>query len=1803
MEAVPRLPMINFDLKVSPDRPQTEFSKLKQYIRDFYNEDPESYATEIRNLESLRATAVRPVKDVAGCLVLKKYFCQLHFLQSRFPMAREGSAAVEFTWKDIYSGSTMTAADVKIEMVSILYNIGALHSQLGASEDRSAPDGLKMACTHFQCAAWAFQHLKDTFPQPPGTDLSPDIMHFKYHFCLAQAQECILEKSMTDNRKATINAKVAAQIVDYYNLALNTLVQPPSDILSDGAVLDVVGNKPFKTWKKYIRFKVAYYSCISLLYQGMQSEEQRKMGERVTYYQGALDRLNEAIKLSKGIDKSEAVMESLVFTRDVVEGKRKAAKNENEFIYHEEIPELDSLPHVKGASLVKGTPFSVNDTDISGPDIFARLVPMKAHEASSMYSEEKAKLLRKISALIDAKDEEVVSFMSCLQLDYLKAHLDSPILPQEVIDRCASLSDKPDAIPNLVAAMDKLTDAYHDVDGMLKEIMELIKIEENAEKEYQEIMGPRPPSIVATDLTREANKYMEVHKKAADSNETLHRAMTQHIENLRALQQPLSEIEATLPNLTSLNLMDDPTLNEVILLVNKVGEMRRQRATLASQLRESICSDDITGQLVTRINEKMEDIFVKELEKHDKYVTLIEQNLAAQDNILRALTEAYANYAPTRKATTEIMRQRDMMLSALISSYDAYEDLLAKSSKGQEFYRKLETNLTKLLQRVKGTCKVQQEERDSILALNMKKAQQIVESGVASLHSPSSGGGLKLKDYLQNKKTAASSAGSSSAPGSPYYNNSANNDGNPSWLPGVRPAPVGSEGIPSVSVCMGSTKQPDSIPHSTSVFNSQQPTLHSYTPQTSSYNTSHASAASKYPDAQAYYYHALYSQNPALSTLQYPTMSDATGPEQYDPSYSKAPYNYNSTKNNAGSMAYSHDHSYAKSTGNADIPEQQFSSLSLNPPGGQISSANQAASTYNNYNQQNPSYGYPAQPQAVGNSYSTATDHTSQGSSNLQNYNTYYSMSGQTNISTSTYVPDYNTYTGYDGYYGNQSSGGYGSWPQQSPQVGQQQSHQGGQQQVDTSVTHTSQGQLTVANQPSAAQQPAPQPQTPSNGNVGPQWSNQTSIPSNIAPNSSTMNWPQNVPGTAWQTETASSYSSTPATDWQQQTKSASNVPTQNWQPQVPTTNSATATWSQTPASGAATTWQTQPQTNSGVVPSWQQSSTGVPNSSVPGWPKPDTPSTYGASYDNQKPVGTQQNPQYYGQPYQTSFDYSNVYPTPQFQNTPGTQTSHYSNAKSTELTNPTMSPVGNTPYPSAYTPAYTSSDYTHNYYVHPYGQYTTPSGTPSFEPTDQAQLSKLNTVTYMVASNGVNSSATTYTQQQIEPVKPASNVDLLAGLDFAISDAPLLPQPRSGQSTEESREKLSNLVQPDSTTPKPQESESDKILVPTRVNDVERPSPSKTPVKDPFTDQDLLEQFVQEVEKFEKFVVGLNSKTLNGPTTLDLKWNELQDLQEKDAHKLIISVARCYPMKNRFADILPYDLTRVELPSTKDDYINASYVKDLGPGCPNFIITQAPLKSTFADFWTMVLEQHVELIVCLLAESQMGNEVYWAMNKGNDMILGKTKVSLQSCTVRNHWVERIFTVSDGKASKVVMHLEFTSWPNSWLPESPKPLLSLVEEMFNVWSQQRGRGPVVVHCDAGVGRSGVFVVTTQCLAELKLLAHLPEVISLTAKLAKCRKNPLRDRQFLQFTYQCLLYYAQDLLMKRGILTSRSSFEEKRSKTKSHTRHPSEDFLLNSLKDPTERRTSDASSTSSSSKPADADPLSQIDALWPIKRYS
>lgn len=108
----------------------------------------------------------------------------------------------------------------------------------------------------------------------------------------------------------------------------------------------------------------------------MNAEEQQKMGERVAYYQLAVDKLGDARKLAKHIEPAHVTQEALTFTNDVVEGKRKAAKNENEFIYHEEVPDKDMLIDLKPACLVKAHPINFNDPEV-------RLLTLKFFYGSS----------------------------------------------------------------------------------------------------------------------------------------------------------------------------------------------------------------------------------------------------------------------------------------------------------------------------------------------------------------------------------------------------------------------------------------------------------------------------------------------------------------------------------------------------------------------------------------------------------------------------------------------------------------------------------------------------------------------------------------------------------------------------------------------------------------------------------------------------------------------------------------------------------------------------------------------------------------------------------------------------------------------------------------------------------------------------------------------------------------------------------------------------------------------------------------------------------------------------------------------------------------------------------------------------------------------------------------------------------------------------------------------------------------------------------------------------------------------------
>ncbi|CAJ0967272.1 unnamed protein product [Ranitomeya imitator] len=212
------------------------------------------------------------------------------------------------------------------------------------------------------------------------------------------------------------------------------------------------------------------------------------------------------------------------------------------------------------------------------------------------------------------------------------------------------------------------------------------------------------------EVSKEWTKYMEVHEKASFTNTELHKAMNLHISNLRLLSGPLEQLQQALPS-----LYDKSVLQNLKRILGKVQEMKEQRLSLEQQLRDMIQKDDITTSLVTTDRSEMKKLFAEQLKKYDQLKVYIDQNLSAQENILKALTEANVKYAPIRKVLAESEQKWNHTVQTLITSYEAYEDLMKKCQEGKDFYADLESKVGKLLEKARTACEASQAIRLQIL--------------------------------------------------------------------------------------------------------------------------------------------------------------------------------------------------------------------------------------------------------------------------------------------------------------------------------------------------------------------------------------------------------------------------------------------------------------------------------------------------------------------------------------------------------------------------------------------------------------------------------------------------------------------------------------------------------------------------------------------------------------------------------------------------------------------------------------------------------------------------------------------------------------------------------------------------------------------------------------------------------------------------------------------------------------------------------------------------------------------------------
>lgn len=187
-------------------------SQFKDFILDHYSETPENFEGELELFENLRKEAVNKAnRDENGIHSLFKYYNQLYFVEKKFfPNGKHYTVSVYFHWFDTTTGLPKIQRSVAFEKASVLFNIAAIWSQIGAKQDRRTEAGLKEAIDAFQKAAGVFKFIKDSFINSPSADLTPEVMNMLMAVMLAQAQVCIWEELILGGIKDNLSDKIVA---------------------------------------------------------------------------------------------------------------------------------------------------------------------------------------------------------------------------------------------------------------------------------------------------------------------------------------------------------------------------------------------------------------------------------------------------------------------------------------------------------------------------------------------------------------------------------------------------------------------------------------------------------------------------------------------------------------------------------------------------------------------------------------------------------------------------------------------------------------------------------------------------------------------------------------------------------------------------------------------------------------------------------------------------------------------------------------------------------------------------------------------------------------------------------------------------------------------------------------------------------------------------------------------------------------------------------------------------------------------------------------------------------------------------------------------------------------------------------------------------------------------------------------------------------------------------------------------------------------------------------------------------------
>jgi hypothetical protein len=745
-------------------------SPIRSAISQSYGEDPDNYATECASLQRCRQDAVKGAgSDMTARDLLYKYFGQLELLELRFPEIR-----VNFPWRDAFTNKLIVQTSLAYEKASVIFQIAATHSAIAASQSRSDPEGLKRAFYYLRCCAGMLTYINENFLHAPSTDLSREVIKFLVGVILAQATEVFWEKCRDEKKGNALVSKVASQAASMYN-SLNEEVK---EFMGKG-IFD-------RNWVTVLQIKAKYFVSLTQFYRALADNAASKYGDALARFQLAEGAAKEAHKIASSFnttflpqmspnlpaDSGQALFELSKSQLALSTERRAQAQRDNDLIYNAVLPTLETLTPVDKAVVatvipiqeVYGTP---EVQKVIGPDLFVRLIPLSVHESASVYSEEKAKLVRSEVEKAEGAAGEVRSALDALGvkagLPRFRAMVEGSIAGEDEIPLDVrrhrddiSVIEEREGVETLLKRLEDLKGTVRvELDSITRDLDTESQDCEAMRVKYEHHFTQAPSSGLTKELRADLKSHLQALNAAAASDDQVQVLWDSSKGDVRLLisgdvekvfrdcarghdrRESLLDLDAD---------KDDAEKEKISRLVEDIDErlgrlnkIERERDQTLKDLKEKIQTDDVSHLLLlNRRNPNVEPtIFASELEKFRPYQQRLSQTVHHQQSTIQEITQLWralkdlAGRGEGARKWDERERRKKETVRRFSQASERYMEVRDGLAKGLQFYSEL-SGLTSTLRRSgKDHVSLRKTERDSLVAqaeTQQRLATQIVSS-------------------------------------------------------------------------------------------------------------------------------------------------------------------------------------------------------------------------------------------------------------------------------------------------------------------------------------------------------------------------------------------------------------------------------------------------------------------------------------------------------------------------------------------------------------------------------------------------------------------------------------------------------------------------------------------------------------------------------------------------------------------------------------------------------------------------------------------------------------------------------------------------------------------------------------------------------------------------------------------------------------------------------------------------------------------------------------------------------------------